>query len=279
MKQCNKILLLLLLTFIGTASVNAQNYQEVVYLQNGDIIRGTVIEQIPNKSVKIQTFDGNILLFPMNDVLRITKEIAVKDNNYAGSNNASVSSGSYVVPTWVDNDEYGWNNDNNARYRGFVGNSVVIGIGDDSQSKEFFYTSHGIQVPWVYIGVGLGFNYWFWGEWGFPVFAHLRTEFHRALKRNISPYIDAKVGYNVGNRFQGFFFAPEFGGHVFFGHSNAGFSFGIGYSMQRGDESYFNNDEFYYNDSYHHYDDRHGRPHRRKHDFYSGISLNIALDF
>lgn len=49
-------------------------YQDVVYLKNGSIIRGVVIEQVPNVSLKIQTVDGNVFVFKMDEVLKITKE-------------------------------------------------------------------------------------------------------------------------------------------------------------------------------------------------------------
>lgn len=49
-------------------------YIEVLYLKNGSIIRGMIIEQIPNEQVKIQTSDGSIFVYTMDQVLKITKE-------------------------------------------------------------------------------------------------------------------------------------------------------------------------------------------------------------
>ncbi len=54
--------------------LNAQELQEVIYLNNGSVIRGIIIEQVPNNFVKIQTTDGNIFVYGMKDVLKITKE-------------------------------------------------------------------------------------------------------------------------------------------------------------------------------------------------------------
>ena len=51
-------------------------YQDVVYLKNGSIIRGMIIEQIPNKSIKIQTKDGNVFVFEMDEIEKITKEVS-----------------------------------------------------------------------------------------------------------------------------------------------------------------------------------------------------------
>jgi len=49
-------------------------YIDVVYLKNGSIIRGTILEQIPNVSIKIQTKDGSLFVYKMDDVEKITKE-------------------------------------------------------------------------------------------------------------------------------------------------------------------------------------------------------------
>jgi hypothetical protein len=49
-------------------------YVEVLYLKNGSIIRGMIIEQIPNEQVKIQTSDGSVFVYTMDQVLKITKE-------------------------------------------------------------------------------------------------------------------------------------------------------------------------------------------------------------
>jgi len=49
-------------------------YIEVLYLKNGSIIRGMIIEQIPNVQVKIQTSDGSVFVYTMDQVLKITKE-------------------------------------------------------------------------------------------------------------------------------------------------------------------------------------------------------------
>lgn len=51
---------------------------DVVYLKNGSIIRGSIIEQIPNDQLKIQTKDGSIFVYKMGEISKITKERALK---------------------------------------------------------------------------------------------------------------------------------------------------------------------------------------------------------
>ena len=47
---------------------------DVVHLKNGSIIRGMVIETIPNETIKIRTSDGSIFVCSFDDVEKITKE-------------------------------------------------------------------------------------------------------------------------------------------------------------------------------------------------------------
>lgn len=48
---------------------------DVVYLKNGSIIRGMVVETIPNETIKIRTADGSIFVYSLDEVEKITKEI------------------------------------------------------------------------------------------------------------------------------------------------------------------------------------------------------------
>jgi hypothetical protein len=54
----------------------AQELQDVVYLKNGSIIRGIIIEQVPGKTLKIKTADGSVFVYQMDDVARMTREPA-----------------------------------------------------------------------------------------------------------------------------------------------------------------------------------------------------------
>jgi hypothetical protein len=56
------------------SAVAQERMQDVVYLKNGSIIRGMIIEQVPNKTIKIQTADGSVFVYQMEDVVKITKE-------------------------------------------------------------------------------------------------------------------------------------------------------------------------------------------------------------
>lgn len=53
---------------------NTPTMVDVVYLKNGSMIRGNIIEQKINEYVKIQTKDGSIFVYNLTDILKITKE-------------------------------------------------------------------------------------------------------------------------------------------------------------------------------------------------------------
>jgi hypothetical protein len=53
---------------------NNSTLVDVVYLKNGSMIVGSIIEQVPNENLKIQTKDGSVFVYPMSDIYRITKE-------------------------------------------------------------------------------------------------------------------------------------------------------------------------------------------------------------
>lgn len=54
------------------------HYQDVVYLKNGSIIRGVIIEQVPNQNIKIETADKSVFVFKIDEIEKITKELVEK---------------------------------------------------------------------------------------------------------------------------------------------------------------------------------------------------------
>ncbi len=151
----------------------------------------------------------------------------------------------------VDDNGYAWNCA--PRYRGFIGESLLIGTSDINETRWNIYTSHGCQItPYAYIGLGLEVNHWpNWAEYNIaealfsaeqrwvsvPIFAHFRTEIHRLYNKRASPFLDFKIGCSFGD-IEGFYFAPSIGFHVYFGKSKTGLSASVGYDLQRADVVY-----------------------------------------
>ena len=64
------------LLIIIALPVFAQSNIDVISLKNGSILKGIITEQIIGKSVKLETRDGNIFVFKIEEIEKITKESA-----------------------------------------------------------------------------------------------------------------------------------------------------------------------------------------------------------
>ncbi|MEG1585931.1 MAG: hypothetical protein RR346_03575 [Bacteroidales bacterium] len=218
-----KCLLLGMLLSTVTAMMG-QNWRESVYLKNGSIIKGIVLEQTANGTIKIQTADGSLFVYPMGDVLKITKEEYNQEsltNMRTGKNKRAIF---------------------DKGYRGMVDLTLGIGVGADGDNLIGISTSHGYQFnPYIYLGggVALNFNYPDYHIVQVPVFAHLRANF---MKTSIAPYADIKMGISMSDS-NGFYLAQTVG--VRFNlDEKKGMRLGIGYTLQQSGEY-----NYYYDDA------------------------------
>lgn len=212
-----KTLILIFSLFIGGISIcYAQNKQleEVVYLKNGNSIRGTVIEHVPGESLKIQTNDGSIFIYQISEVEKITKEPVQHKNNFA----STINNGSGAK----------------TGYKGFVDLGYTIGTGDFGVDRIELNTSHGYQFnPYLYVGAGLGINYYSDPELvGMPIFANIRAN---VLDNKIAPFVDLKIGY-TGIDVIGFYLATSVGCRIGLGKRTA-INVGLGYTLQKLEDS------------------------------------------
>lgn len=73
-------LLVFCIFFIMSTFTFAQSkYQDVVYLKNGSILRGVIIELIPEETVTIEIIGNNVFVFRMEEVEKIVKELPPKN--------------------------------------------------------------------------------------------------------------------------------------------------------------------------------------------------------
>ena len=68
------ILVACLTAFVAITPLFAQPLEDVVYLKDGTIVRGIIIEQIPGKSLKIQTQGGSTFIYTLEEIAKIVKE-------------------------------------------------------------------------------------------------------------------------------------------------------------------------------------------------------------
>ena len=75
MRNYIRLILLAAVILLSVTALIAQT-KDIVYLKNGSVIKGMILEMIPDKTIKIQTADGNIFVYNMSEVEKISKEVA-----------------------------------------------------------------------------------------------------------------------------------------------------------------------------------------------------------
>lgn len=67
-------ILFLIATIFFALTINAKDIKHMIYLNNGKVITGQIIEQIPDSSIKVKTMDGLVFEYKMSEVSKITRE-------------------------------------------------------------------------------------------------------------------------------------------------------------------------------------------------------------
>lgn len=78
---------------VVATKVSAGQMEDVVYLENGGIVRGTILEQIPDKSLKIKRRDGKEFKYRTRDIVRITREPVLGSRTFIQKKNPMVALG------------------------------------------------------------------------------------------------------------------------------------------------------------------------------------------
>jgi len=218
-----KYILPILLFFINL-TIHAQQIQleEKVYLKNGSIIRGNVIEQIPNKTLKIQTADGSIFVYEMEQVEKITKEpIEAKQNIFKSDQSHQQSNKDYLE-------------NKIGRPMGMV---QFFGVGYQDMSdyvtiKTAYFNYnfvYGYQfINHIFVGGGVGMEHMV-GDIVNKVY-NLRIPIFGTLKFNftdtqVSPFIRCDLGH--------YFNTYDYLGNGFFFHPTIGLDFNLGRAKRK----------------------------------------------
>jgi hypothetical protein len=155
-----KRLWLLVLIFVSASCFAQKSYNESVYMKNGSIIKGQIVEEVPNQYLKLMTSDGSIYKYNMTDVEKI-------ERNYETSNTGLKKGWRFPVETSFT-----------------VGNDINMDI----------MPSVGYQLnPYLFLGAGMGFLYN--GDFSLPIYADIRS--YIPLNSKVHPFIDVKPGYGT----------------------------------------------------------------------------------
>ena len=67
------VLSVLVLLLFPTNTPAKTKMVDVVHLKNGSVTKGEVVQMTPNKTIKIETADGSIFVYELNEVEKMTK--------------------------------------------------------------------------------------------------------------------------------------------------------------------------------------------------------------
>lgn len=230
MKKALIIAFALLLSVI-TMSQNVQ-YEDVVYLKNGSVIRGMIVEQIPNKTLKIKTVNRNVFVFEFAEIEKITKEEIPSGGGQVYPPDEDVSQTKYV------------------KENGFE-STVDFGLGGlvdwGSPALSLNVIAGYRFLPQLFFGGGTGIEFYD-SRSMLPLFANIRTDF---IKARVTPFFAVSAGYafgwvsyDDGSDWGGMFVEPSFG--VRFNFSpNFGMNLSTGLKFQRAREEYYYYEPYY----------------------------------
>ena len=201
--------LILALTLIVTCALIV-GAQDVVYLKNGSVVYGSVIETIPNETVKIQAEDGLVYVYQLADVDRI-----VHDSTYSPVERFYEPQ---VLEPAVREDYL------QRGFRGIADLGLHAGLVNDLDNAQFSAAvTLGYQANrFFFIGAGIAPALWVYDwdrreydrHWDYdyyydrdyktafvlPIYGALRFDF---INAKVSPFLDLRGGYSVTDQCRG----------------------------------------------------------------------------
>lgn len=172
--------LLLLISFSDSSAQD--NYEDVIYLKNGKILKGKILS-IENQQIAFISNTGNAVSISMEDVSKIRK--ALKDKKIGNAKDTIFKSRGFVTIAELS-------------YANGTG-SVRTRIGTlANQFKAYNLSiSRGYLVaPTFYVGLGTGYD-GYEGSRFLPLFVDLRSDFFR---ERVRPLFALRMGHSFGWR-------------------------------------------------------------------------------
>jgi len=166
-KNYSKLFILTVLLFLFFTGAFAQkNKFDTVYLKDGSIVRGSIIEYLVDKHVKIETSDNSIWVFQHDRIDKISfGEIkSIK-------NNSNIKTG----------------------YFNFTDIGVLIGSTNSQYSAPLSIMMVNAYRFKQRISAGIGVGLEFFSTPVIPVFIDARYDFYES---NLSPFVYLKAGYS-----------------------------------------------------------------------------------
>ena len=214
-----RVIFIWLVSLLFGTQLQAQTPQDVIYLNNGSVVKGKIIPTSSTTTVTIQTTDGKQYEYAKTEIRKTSKEDVVlpKDPKNPKYKHFEEFEKGY----WIAGEVMGGGSIMHGKKNvGFTQLSVVNGY----RVNDFFR-----------VGIGLGVRYYIENsnrrvkssEWSFPVYLDMRGNFTSQRVDRIAPFwmLDTGVAFT-----DGFFVSPTFG--VKFGGHRSNFLLGLTYLGQ-----------------------------------------------
>jgi len=176
---CLLFIMLILPEFFGSRLQAQHNLRDVVYLNNGTFLKGTISEIIPGKSLKIYFQGNDTLEIMMSEVKEVKKEVVPEKSIY-------------------ENGTKSWGYTNITEFGVGLGYSETLSRVDSLAQKQFsliMTTMNGFSItPYIQLGLGTGVELWK-GRGFIPIYFDLRANI---LRYTGTPFFYANVGYAPG---------------------------------------------------------------------------------
>lgn len=210
-----------IIAFIASFAINAQDTNDVIYLNNGSVIQGTITNIKENKSVTIVTLNGEKYTYQMVEVRKIDqsgKGVKIPYERGKSEHKAYSKFDQGFFFAVEGNGGYSLN---------LSGTNIGFGEID-------FVGGYRVN-DYFRIGAGFGPRYYFGPEnarfnvarWGMPLYLDIRGNFIPNEYRNIVPYYSLDLGTSFPD---GLMFRPTIGIRV--GEARSAFLLGVSYTGQ-----------------------------------------------
>ena len=200
-----KILLLFTALCFALGISAQQKGEDVVYLNNGSVIKGVIERVVDNVSVSIRTRDGNLLTYPAVEVRRVAYGTEPIIPGKSKNPNSYKDYSTYETGFWWSAELQG----------GFSCNLEGPNLGMLELDALGGYRFN----QYAKIGLGFGARYYFNNDdiryssikWAFPLYVNVRGNFIPEEHRTMVPYYSMDLGAAFRD---GVFFRPTIGVRV-----------------------------------------------------------------
>lgn len=171
-----KHLTIILLSLCCTIAFAQNEVQDVVYLKNGTVLRGKIIERIKEKSIVIETAKGEVFYYEWEAIDEIKEELYEKQGENKNLKNYRLQKG----------------------YRGIIELGFETGMINQIHSQTRANIVNGFQLNrYFYLGLGAGIREVVYNrripQTLVPIFGDFRAYF---MDNSISPYFSLGAGYS-----------------------------------------------------------------------------------